>query len=89
MQSSNRWIINESPDWYSVIPNPYYEATFVSNGITYSSIHSPDPDDGFYDDTRVYHIPRGWANQAYRTVAFETAPTGDLRAWLEANAVKQ
>jgi len=31
---------------------------------------------------------RSWIDEAYRTVTFETAPTGDLLTWLEANAVK-
>lgn len=30
-----------------------------------------------------------WGDVAYKTVTFETAPTGDLLAWLQANAVKQ
>lgn len=30
-----------------------------------------------------------WNNQAYRTLTFETAPTGDLLTWLQANGTKQ
>lgn len=30
-----------------------------------------------------------WINQAYRTITFDEAPTGDLLAWLQANAVQQ
>ncbi len=32
---------------------------------------------------------RGWENIAYRTLVFETAPTGDLLTWLQANGTKQ
>ena len=39
--------------------------------------------------TQIEVYNNGWTNQAYRTVTFETAPTGDLLAWLEANATKQ
>lgn len=31
----------------------------------------------------------GWTNEAYRTITFETAPTGDLLTWLQANGTKQ
>ena len=37
----------------------------------------------------VYDVYGGWFESAYRTITFETAPTGDLLTWLEANAVKQ
>ena len=30
-----------------------------------------------------------WVSQDYRTVTFETSPTGALLTWLQANAVKQ
>ena len=30
-----------------------------------------------------------WANQDYRTLTFETAPSGELLTWLQANAVPQ
>lgn len=30
-----------------------------------------------------------WEDEKYRTVVFETAPTGDLRTWLQANATLQ
>ena len=32
---------------------------------------------------------RGWDKTAYRTLVFETAPTGDLLTWLQANGTKQ
>ena len=31
----------------------------------------------------------GWENIAYRTLVFETAPTGDLLTWLQTNGTKQ
>lgn len=30
-----------------------------------------------------------WVNEAYKTLKFDTAPTGNLLTWLQANAVKQ
>jgi len=42
-----------------------------------------------YDFAQSPYIrDRSWIDEAYRTVTFETAPTGDLLTWLEANAVK-
>lgn len=32
---------------------------------------------------------RGWDKTAYRTLIFETAPTGDLLTWLQANGTRQ
>lgn len=33
--------------------------------------------------------PRRWLDQAYRTITFLKAPTGDLLTWLQNNGVKQ
>ena len=30
-----------------------------------------------------------WNNEAYKTLVFDTPPTGDLLTWLQANATKQ
>ena len=30
-----------------------------------------------------------WYNEAYKTLVFDTPPTGDLLTWLQANATKQ
>ena len=37
----------------------------------------------------IYRADQGWASEAYRTITFETAPTGNLLEWLQANAVPQ
>lgn len=44
---------------------------------------------GEAEQQSVYTNPSGWKDEAYRTVTFEEEPTGDLLAWLEANAVLQ
>lgn len=74
---------------------------FVSNNTTYTSFYYYDTDRSqeipfvpgdtiiAYGDDRVYLYENGWTNQAYRTVTFETPPTGSLLTWLQANAVKQ
>ena len=30
-----------------------------------------------------------WHSEAYKTLVFDTPPTGDLLTWLQANATKQ
>lgn len=39
--------------------------------------------------TQMYTTAAGWTNEAYRTITFATAPTGDLLTWLQANGTKQ
>lgn len=40
--------------------------------------------------TEVFQPQLGWvAGEAYRTITFETAPTGDLLTWLQTNGKKQ
>ena len=85
------WVINETPTLTSL----QLHINFVSNSIEYDIILLEEGSDGpfFSDDAITYGIStiynnNGWANEAYRTITFETAPTGNLLTWLEANAVK-
>lgn len=41
-----------------------------------------------YSFDQVFEIGE-WKDQAYRTITFDEEPTGDLLAWLQANAVQQ
>lgn len=52
---------------------------------------SNSTDDNSYTETYTDpdYMGSGWKNQAYRTIIFETAPTGDLLTWLQANGTKQ
>lgn len=64
-----------------------YKFEGAAIGIRYSGAHgsgalSPELVYGKQDNPR-------WINQAYRTITFNEAPTGDLLTWLQANAVKQ
>lgn len=84
------WVINENVSQAL----SFVSIDFTSNNVNYSSLRSMKGTryGGYaltYDATVVYAANMGWTDQAYRTVTFETAPTGDLLAWLEANAVKQ
>lgn len=86
------WVINEILNYQS------FQATnisFTSNGLPYTSItraYFPDGNPPYqilkYGFTNVYYDDTGWSNEAYRIITFETAPTGELLEWLQANAVK-
>ncbi len=50
------------------------------NGMTYAGVDLGDP-----QSSGVFE----WDNEAYKTLVFDTAPTGILLAWLKKNADKQ
>lgn len=89
--SGETWVLNED------IPIAQDEHTwnvnFTSNGITYTKLtwHFSQKQILKYDSTVVYkEVPvASWLDQAYRTITFDTAPTGDLLTWLQNNGVKQ
>ena len=90
------WVLNESLD--PVLQLPKNTIPFTSNGQAYAAI-------SFRSKTLVYYTnpysssgtsayaPRGaqghWTNSAYRTVVFDSAPTGSLLSWLRTNGTKQ
>lgn len=91
------WVINET---VSMPQTDYMEANFVSNNkhfdAIYRDIFGQEQEKYFirYSNEMVYEgeVSGGysyWLDEAYRTVTFETPPTGDLLTWLQANAVKQ
>lgn len=49
------------------------------NGVTYAGVDLQDPNSG-----PEYNFE--WDNDAYKTLEFDTAPTGELLAWLQKNA---
>lgn len=71
---------------------------FVSNSQSFTNLTCVRTQNYTYIDyssTRVYlfdfetgETPE-WIDQAYRTITFSTAPTGDLLTWLQANGMKQ
>ena len=87
------WVINESPNFNTEVID--FVINFTSNNNNYTMFYARST--GINEYISYYKAPSyqqvyvsgTWNNQAYRTVIFETAPTGDLLTWLEANAVKQ
>lgn len=74
-----------------------YTATFVCNGTYYSEIyyvHLFNGSEMYYTNESMRKTvytsgKKGWVNESYRTITFETEPTGDLLTWLQANATPQ
>ena len=102
---SETWLINEVPTIEPLTLDEnikIYNANFISNGITFKNIGLSNEmvpgkptnlaniqyDTGLSTTTPAYNSGR-WENEAYRTITFETEPTGDLLTWLQANGTKQ
>jgi hypothetical protein len=96
------WVINEKPSIPDKMFSVKFTSDAIRyNTIILSPTGDAVPDtsdvliayhqeDGMFD--QVYEIYQGterWGSQAYRTITFETAPSGDLLTWLQANAVPQ
>lgn len=74
------------------------QISFTSNGQKFTSIGA-NWDGGpivlYYDNTEIAGYEPGtetqytFDNEAYRTLTFDTPPTGALLTWLQSNAVKQ
>lgn len=84
-----KWELNESPTPpVDAEGNPTtFNTDFVSNGARFNTIWQ----DGSlrYGDQSVYVEGGGWNNANYKTLYFVEAPTGELLAWLQANATRQ
>ena len=86
------WVINETPD---VSTDMLVTINFTSNGESFDQfqVDSVVPGiiylkngsgAGFQYDSSSWDF-----GETYRTVVFETVPTGELLTWLQANAVPQ
>ena len=90
--TSLTWLINKSPD---VSTDMIVTINFTSNGESFDKFLVDSVMPGIiylknssgkgyqYDDSSWKY------GEVYRTVIFETAPTGELLTWLQANAVPQ
>lgn len=88
------WVLNESVTFPS--SNVDTEINFTSNGTTFVYFRTGSPEIYYCTSTNpfsgyvtVYKRTSGWVNEGYRTVVFDTAPTGNLLIWLQANGTKQ
>ena len=89
---SKTWLINKSPD---VSTGMLVTINFTSNGESFDQFQVDAAMPGIIYLKNGYGLgyqydSSSWSfGEAYRTVVFETAPTGELLIWLQANAVPQ
>lgn len=82
------WVLNEYPTISETIT---YNVNFTTNNESKTSFELRNVRDSkelYYDGELVYSNGN-WEDPDYRTITFETAPTGDLLTWLQANGTKQ
>lgn len=87
---SETWVWNEHP--YFDGNYSFDNISFTSNNKLYTSIkiYTGALMKMYYDNNMACNLEvNTWYNEAYRTITFSTAPTGDLLTLLQANAVKQ
>lgn len=89
--TSETWLLNQT----IIFTDASFVINFNSNGIDFTTISMENEPKGYlqyendsFSDT-VYDNAGIWIDSAYRTITFETAPTGDLLTWLNANGTKQ
>lgn len=80
------WVLNDT----ITLSSHTFSAAFTSNGTEFSSIYITATA-LYYRGTKNIKVYTNWTwtNSAYRTLVFDTSPTGDLLTWLQANGVKQ
>jgi len=92
VSTGETWVLNDILSFG--IKNWSYNVNFTSNGNSYNTFAfnflSPLEAYLVYDSTNVYDANSYvWTNTAYKTITFDTAPTGNLLTWLQANGTKQ
>lgn len=81
------WVLNAT----ITPPSSALSGAFTSNGNSYSGI-SGNNRQLYYRGSSiksVYTVGSGWTHNEYRTLVFDTSPTGAMLTWLQANGVKQ
>lgn len=86
------WVINKSPD---VSTDMLVTINFTSNGESFDQFQIDSVIPGIIylkngSGAGYQYDSASWSyGEAYRTIVFETTPTGELLAWLQANAIPQ
>lgn len=87
------WVLNAT----ITVPSASFTASFTSNGTSFTGLQRYNRFGmaytvNSYQKTEVYVYSNGsgyFVDDAYRTLVFDPAPTGDMLTWLQANGVKQ
>lgn len=96
------WMLNKDMPFSSSVILPATQVNFISNGVSYSTIQA-SLDTGapsiqiIYSKRGIGVVPyqkttsggSAWTDEGYRTITFQTNPTGDLLTWLQKNATQQ
>ena len=94
ISTGETWLLN---DHLGTNELSFTSVNFTSNQIAFEGISRTRTG---YDDVLAYrgvdkintiecYIDSSWVDEAYRTITFETAPTGELLTWLQSNGAKQ
>ncbi len=90
------WVLNDNLNTAKALEKT--EINFTSNNIQYTALQYKRGTLSYYtvdgsliDIANPLPEPEGtsWVYPACKTITFETAPTGDLLTWLQANGTKQ
>ena len=92
--SSETWVLNKATEFPLAMQ---FAVNFNSNGKSFTSISAGNGGLFYGTTTAAQAMPApgavlvisSWYAEAYRTLVFDEAPTGDLLTWLTANGVKQ
>lgn len=91
------WVLNATIRF----PSSALSGTFTSNGTSFTGIakrySGATKEDLVYNvastgpshNSKIVYQNGSWINDAYRTLVFDTAPSGNMLTWLQANGVKQ
>ena len=88
------WVLNEQLGTNEL---SFTSVNFTSNQIAFEGISRTRTG---YDDILAYrgvdkintiecYMDSSWVDEAYSTITFETAPTGEFLTWLQTNGTKQ
>lgn len=85
------WLLYEQVDATSMTTT---EINFTSNNTQYTFLQFRKGYIGYsteftWSDEYMVYDTVSWINEVYRTITFETAPTGTLLTWLQENGTKQ
>ena len=91
ISTGETWLLNEQVDATTLLTT---QVNFTSNNTQYTYIvarkgYIAYSNSEEWNDTNMVYDTVSWSDPAYRTITFETAPTGELLTWLQANGTKQ
>lgn len=90
------WILNDNISPAKTLEKT--EINFTSNNTQYTALQYKRSTLGYYTadgslidiaDADIMGETTSWTNTAYKTITFDTTPTGALLTWLQANGTKQ